>query len=699
MKSSVSYTIEDGIALVVLDAAEEKVNILTSTMLQEMEEIASLLEREAGVKAAVVYSDKKAGFIAGADIHAIEAVTDPTEATALAAEGQRVFDLWAALSFPVIAALHGHCMGGGTEFVLTCNYRIATPDTEIALPEVRLGLFPGFGGTQRLPRLIPLEKALDMILTGRSLRADKGLDIGLVDRLAETEQLRDAALQLAREVMHDPTPLHAARRLKQSGLRRWLLERNPLGRALLFHLVKKKTAKQSGGHYPAPLTALEVVRRGLSLPLSEGLRLEAKELGPVVTGSVCKNLIHLFNLSQRPKKHESATLAPLQRAAVLGAGVMGSGIATLLASKKVEVILKDLDADIAAKGVERVQTALRKKLEKRHASAEVIDAALARVKGTTEDVDLATSELVIEAVAEKMTVKQKVLSALEPVLAPNACFATNTSALSVSTLQTAARIPGRVGGLHFFNPVEKMPLVEVIRGSQSDAKTVEKLYAASLQLGKTPIIVADRPGFLVNRLLVAYLLEATRIAGEGVDWPSLDRLAKAFGLPMGPFRLIDEVGIDIGAEVGQTLCNAFSYLGRSPLMGEALDSGLLGRKGGKGFYHYSNGHSSSPNPDIQLLPSVKTGRQATDADLKRMLYLMVNEAARCLDEKVVESAADVDTGMVFGTGFPPFRGGLCRWADSIGFEAIVSDLEQLAARHGERFAPAAFLRQNRCFYP
>jgi len=297
-----------------------------------------------------------------------------------------------------------------------------------------------------------------------------------------------------------------------------------------------------------------------------------------------------------------------------------------------------------------------------------------------------------------MSVKQSVLKETESFLPESAVFATNTSALSVSELQSASSRPDQVGGLHFFNPVDKMPLVEIIHGTKTSDRTVATLHQAALNFGKIPVIAADRPGFLVNRLLVTYLNEACLIAEEGVDWPSLDQITKDFGLPMGPFRLIDEVGIDIGAEVGRTLCKAFDYLQESKLMQKADEMGLLGKKGGKGFYNYQNGRSAGPNLNIDAQLDLQKDRNATEEDLERMLYLMVNEAARCLDEHVIASPEDIDTGMVFGTGFPPFRGGLCRWSDNVGLARIQESLENLEKRYGERFKPVSFIEDNRNFY-
>jgi 3-hydroxyacyl-CoA dehydrogenase/enoyl-CoA hydratase/3-hydroxybutyryl-CoA epimerase len=362
------------------------------------------------------------------------------------------------------------------------------------------------------------------------------------------------------------------------------------------------------------------------------------------------------------------------------------------------VLLKDIREEAVSAGLAHVRQALRDQGDKRGAAHGEIDRKLALVTGTTGYQGFAEVDLVIEEVLEKIGVMLAVLQETETQVGSAAIFATNTSALSVSELQSVADRPGQVGGLHFFNPVERMPLVEIIRGDQTTDATVATLYQMALRLGKTPIVVADRPGFLVNRLLGVYLLEAAHLAAEGVDWTSLDRSLVQFGLPMGPFRLIDEVGIDIGAEVGVTLCRAFPYLVPSPLMARAAAGGFLGKKGGKGFYRYQQGHSQGPNPDVDVLLELNKGRHPGAEEVERLLYLMVNEAARCLQEGVVATAADVDTGMVFGTGFPPFRGGLCRWADAEGLKRIGERLEHLAQRYGSRFEPAPYLLDRPAFY-
>ena len=435
------------------------------------------------------------------------------------------------------------------------------------------------------------------------------------------------------------------------------------------------------------------------LNLTAGLELEAIALGELIVTPVSKNLVHLFHLSQRPKKISESFDAShtTRKAAVLGAGVMGGGVAQLLVSKGISTILKDIDQQALDAGMDHAKKLFQKSLKRKNGTESDLEQLMSGLVPTLEYDSFDDIDLVIEAVVEKMPVKQAVLKETEQHLPQAAIFASNTSALSISELQGCSDRPAQVGGLHFFNPVEKMPLIEVVRGAQSSERTIGSLYQLAIALGKTPIITADRTGFLVNRLLVTYLLEAALTATEGVNWQSIDKLIAEFGYPMGPFRLVDEVGMDIAAEVGDTLCKSFSYLQSTDLLRNLLDQGLLGKKGGKGFYNYVNGRSEGVNLEIETVVPA-TDRLAGRTELKRLMYLMVNEAGRCLEEGVVDSPEDVDTGMVFGTGFPPFHGGLCRWADTEGIAEIVKTLKAFASQHGERFAPCEYLKGRKSFY-
>ena len=450
--------------------------------------------------------------------------------------------------------------------------------------------------------------------------------------------------------------------------------------------------RKTGGHYPAPLKILEILQQTRSMPIADGLRIEARSLGELLATKECKNLVHMFHLSQRARKalpHASSNSLPRQ-AAVVGVGIMGGGIASLLASRNIPVRLKDIKTEAVAAGIDQAGKLLSKR-----SRGQTTDDTTKLLTGQLDYRGFSTIEIVIEAVVEQSAIKQVVIQEVEAEIPESAIIASNTSALSISDLQKVANRPGRIAGLHFFNPVDKMPLVEVIAGARTDTSTLDTLVALALKLGKIPIIVADRPGFLVNRLLGVMLAEACLLVETGTSWKSLDQLAIDFGWAMGPFRLIDEIGIDIAVEAGQTLAAAFPYLKKSSLLEQLLANQQLGRKVGAGFYNYSRGHVAGFNP--HGCP-VQSEQPASALEFRRLLLIMVNEAARCLEDEIVRHPADIDTGLVFGTGFPPFRGGLCRWADDQGPGKLIGELQELAAQHGPRFNPAAYLAEHKTFY-
>jgi 3-hydroxyacyl-CoA dehydrogenase / enoyl-CoA hydratase / 3-hydroxybutyryl-CoA epimerase len=689
MGNFATLSIEENIATVTLDSSDDQVNILGPDSLTELDQLAEQLAHTDPLSGVILCSGKSGGFIAGADIDLIAEVTDPATGEKLATKGQAVFNKWAALPSPVIALLHGHCMGGGTELALACDYRLAGREMKIGLPEVKLGILPGFGGTQRLPPLVGMEAALDMILSGRTLSADQALASGLIDMVTDKDLLFDDAKRL---LLNSEQLRKFNRRRNMWSLRGFLLEHTPPGRALIFSQARKAVLRKTGSHYPAPLKILEILQQTRSLPIADGLRIEARSLGELIVTKECKNLVHVFHLSQRAKKtlpHASSDSLPRQ-VAVVGAGVMGGGIASLLASRNIPVRLKDIKAEAVAAGIDQAS----KLLSKRSRGQSTNDVTK-QLTGQLDYRGFSTTEIVIEAIVEQTAIKQVVIQEVEAEIPESAIIASNTSALSISDLQKVASRPGRVAGLHFFNPVDKMPLVEVIAGTQTDKTTIDALVALAIKLGKIPIIVADQPGFLVNRLLGVMLAEACLIVETGTSWKSLDQLAVEFGWAMGPFRLIDEVGIDIATEVGQTLVATFPYLKKTSLLEQMLARQLLGSKTGAGFYRYTKGHANGVNPHGW---PIQTGQPASALDIRRLLLAMVNEAARCLESKVVQDPADVDSGLVFGIGFPPFLGGLCRWADDEGLGKLIGELQELAVQHGPRFNPAAYLAEHKSFY-
>jgi 3-hydroxyacyl-CoA dehydrogenase / enoyl-CoA hydratase / 3-hydroxybutyryl-CoA epimerase len=700
---------EDGVAWLVFDRPDARANILTSGVLARLDTLLEEVEaaaRGGGVRAVVVRSGKDGSFIAGADINEIASVTDVAEATRGAAAGQRVFRRLDLLPVPTVAAVDGICLGGGTELILACDARIASDrrETRIGLPEVRLGIIPGFGGTVRLPRIVGLSDALGMILTGAPVNARKAQRSGLITERVHPAVLYERARQLALELAGGSRGARAKKPLLKRAL-----DGTPVGRRLVLRQARKQVHRETKGHYPAPLAALDVVKRSARLPLDAALAIEAETVGRLVVTDVSKNLIHVYHLLESAKKAGPPGVAPrpVARVAVLGAGVMGGGIAQLLAYRGLEVRLKDINAEALGLGLRHARQLFERMVRRGRLERRVAERYIDAIAPTLEYSGFGTADLVIEAVVERMDVKQQVLREAESRVRAGCVLATNTSALSVSEMQAVLQRPGDLAGMHFFNPVHRMPLVEVVRGEQSTDEAVATVVGLVRRLDKTPVIVRDGPGFLVNRILAPYLNEAGWMLAEGESINRLDRVLRRFGMPMGPLRLLDEVGLDVARHAGAVLALAFGdrLLPPPPLTAlEATD--LLGRKGGRGFYVYEDGREKGVNEAIyaRLAGAVPERRQQLDEReiLDRSLLSMVNEAARVLEDGIAASAADVDLAMITGTGFPPFRGGLLRWADTLGVAAVHSRLETLAARHGPRFAPAPLLagyaQSGRSFY-
>ncbi len=700
----------DGVAWLVFDRPASKVNLLDADVLARLDTLLGEVEAAAQareVRALIVRSGKDGSFIAGADVNAIAAITDPAEAEAKARVVQRMFRRLDTLAVPSIAAVDGLCLGGGTELILACSYRLASarPETRIGLPEVQLGIIPGFGGTTRLPRLVGLRAAFDMILTGRTVDARKAQRIGLVDEVVPAPTLYARAEAVARAFVQGRPPERRERR--SLGTR--ALEATPPGRRILFDQARKQVRRQTKGHYPAPLAALQVMKDSVGEPLDEALDIEARAVGTLIAGDVAKHLIHVFNLMEAAKKAapRDATARTVDRAAVVGAGVMGGGIAQLLAAKGVAVRMKDIRADALASGLRHAREIFDKAVQRRRLERREATRHMERIAPTLNYSGFAQADLVIEAVVERMDVKKQVLAEIEDRTRAGCVLTTNTSSLSVTEMQNALQRPADFCGMHFFNPVHRMPLVEVIRGAQSSDDAIATVFGLARKLGKTPIIVEDGPGFLVNRILGPYLNEAGWLLADGASIEAVDRVLTRFGMPMGPLRLLDEVGFDVARHAAVTLHDAFGdRLTPAPPLVALEHTKLLGRKGGAGFYRYENDREKGRNDAIYeaLGAAVPAQRRPLgDADVRdRTVLAMVNEAARVLDDGIVRGPGDVDLGMITGTGFPPFRGGLLRYADARGLPSIVQRLQDLSDRFGPRFEPAPLLRryaqEGRGFY-
>lgn len=701
---------DEGVAWLVMDQPRSKVNTLSSRVLEEWEEVLTHLSKQQGVRALVLQSRKPGIFVAGADLDEISQVTRAEMAQALSEKGQSICNRLSSLPFPSIAAIDGVCLGGGLELALACTYRVITdhPSVKVGLPEVNLGIIPGWGGTQRLPALIGLSAGLTMILAGKQVDGKKAFKMGIADAIYAREFLAEG-LQVFLSRVFDPQQSKKIRK-PRGGISTWFQEKFPLGRALVFRMARKNVLAKSKGHYPAPLKALSVIEESFGGNLHRGLREEAKAIASLMETSVAGNLISLFRESEALKKESGIEGKPAEElkeigpTVVLGAGIMGGGIGWLFAHRGGSVRMKDIAWESIAKGYETVQDYNQQLVKRRKLRPHEANLRFHRVSGTLDYTGMSDAEWVVEAVVENMDLKKKVFSEIEEKVSDTCILCSNTSSLSITEMATCLKKPERFVGLHFFNPVNRMPLVEVIPGEKTSEETIVRTVALVKKLGKTPVVVADCAGFLVNRVLLPALNEAGWLFEEGVSLEQVDGAMKEFGLPMGPFTLADEVGIDVGVKVCHILEQAYGNRQKCPgIMEKIVERGFFGKKTGRGFYVHK-GKEKKPNEDILSLQTSGISRdQVSDQHIvDRIVLVMLNEAARCLEEKVIKNPAYLDVAMVFGTGFPPFRGGLLRYADEVGMSYVVSRLEELSKAHGERFVPCKLLvemkEEKKTFY-
>ena len=689
--------VEDGVALICMDVQEGRVNTLSSAALREFGAILDTLQHDDSARSAVLYSGKKDSFIVGADIREFTTFETPAQVTGLIKEGHALLGRLEHFPKPVVAAVHGAALGGGLELVLACHYRVASssPKTRFALPEVNLGLLPGLGGTQRLPRLIGLQQGLELALTGRSVYAKPALKLGLVDALSHPEGLLAAGKAAAQELAGRSLKRTEPKRDWRAQLTSTVLERTPLSR-VVYTQAEEAVQKKTRGNLPAPLKILETVRTGQEQGMQAGLDAEARGFAELLFTPESKALVHLFFAKNEAEKNPFQDAArPVQNVGVLGAGLMGAGIAQVSAEGGHAVKLKDRTLAVAAKGKGTVWNDLSRRIGKGRSSFErdLIDARLEPVEdyGALKDADL-----VIEAVLEDVTLKQSVLRDVEAVAKDTLVFASNTSSIPIREIAGASKRPAQVVGMHYFSPVQKLPLLEIVATDQNPDWVLGTAFAAGRAQGKTPIIVGDAPGFYTTRVIALYMNEALLLAEEGVNVRDLDRAMRDFGFPVGPITLLDEVGIDVGVRINKVLKGPFAARGIAlSTKGEALvQAGFLGRKSGKGFYVYGHGKGEK-EPNEAALRLLGGARRPPDAGeiQERLGLVMVNEAVRCFEEGVLRSPTDGDVGAVFGLGFPPFLGGPFWYTDRLGAPALVAKLEALQARHGARFAPAETLRE------
>lgn len=680
---------ESGVALISLGAAEEKAVTLNQRRMTSLRE-ALIKVKEAGAKGLVITGSAPEMFCVGADITAIKDVTDPMVGEQLAREGQEVFNLIESLPFTTVAAISGPCVGGGCEMVLACRYRLMSDDKSsiIGLPETKLGILPGFGGTQRLPRLVGIRKALDVILAGKTLRPRQALNSGLVNEVVQSSRLLERADSIASGA--------SSTKEIRLGIVDKLLTFTKIGHSFVKKNAKAAIQRETKGFYPAPPAALDSVIKGLEQGVEYGLRYEAKELGRLIVTPESKALVQIFFLSEGAKAIGKGARKDVENinSVVIGAGVMGAGIAGVIAKSGCAVVLKDSNDAALTRGKEHINSMLQKLKFLSETEKSFI---LNRIETTTRDVVNASNiNFVIEAVFEDITLKQKLLGELAATISGDAIIATNTSSLSVTTIASKIDQPERVVGMHFFNPVDKMPLVEIVMGEKTSNKTISIIGALASRLGKYPIVVKDVPGFLINRVLSPYLNEAAFMLQEGYSASDIDTAALRFGMPMGPIRLLDEVGLDVAAHVSDVMVAGYGERMKAPPFAKLLaNQGRLGKKSGKGFYDHGDKDTAPSQEAREILKLPVSTKTVSDfAPLtERLVMSLVNECVKCLDEGVAgspgpEAAQQINLGTVMGMGFPPFRGGILYYADVVGAKAIFDSLKKLERDFGPRFAIA-----------
>lgn len=679
---------EQNIAWLAIDVPGEKMNTLQAAFAQEMQEVfATLAAQKTSLKGMVIHSLKPDNFIAGADVRMLNACQSASEAQALAKQGQEMFQTLSDLPFPVVAAIHGPCLGGGLELALACHYRVCSDAdiTRLGLPEVQLGLLPGSGGTQRLPRLIGLLPSLDLILTGKQLRAKKAKQLGVIDAcVAET-----ILLDVAKKYVLDNSG--KKRHQANTSAKEKLISHTQLGRKLIFDQAAKKTKQKTRGNYPAADAILEVIRHGLDRGFKAGLELEAKRFGDLVMSSESKALRSIFFATTEMKKETGSDAKPqtVKRIGVLGGGLMGAGIGHVSVAKaKVPVRIKDVSNDGVLNALNYNYKLFDKQRKRRILSKAQMQTKMAQLSGGIDFTSYQHIDVVIEAVFEDLTLKQQMVADVEANAKTSTIFATNTSSLPIQQIAAKATRPENVIGLHYFSPVEKMPLVEVIPHQTTSQETIATVVALAKKQGKTPIVVKDCAGFYVNRILAPYMNEAAQILMAGESIEKIDTALLDFGFPVGPITLLDEVGIDVGSKIMPILVQELGPRFQGPdVFDLLLNDNRKGRKSGKGFYTYKGKKKEIDKSIYKLLKITPDAKQSDKEIALRCVLLMLNEAVRCLDEGVIRCARDGDIGAIFGIGFPPFLGGPFRYIDQIGIKKLVEMMNQHAEKYGDKFAP------------
>lgn len=691
--------LDDGVLTVWIDTPDARVNTIDESMIAAFEAVIEQAETSPEVEALVFISGKDDTFIAGADLDMLKSFAQPSDVRALSRRAHALLERLQALDAPSVAAIHGAAMGGGLEMTLGCTYRIATTSskTQMALPEVKLGLLPGGGGTQYLPRLVGLQQSLPMMLAGKTAYPKKAKRIGLVDALTHAPGLHQAAKKAARQLADGTLTPN-----RPSDWTDRLLESNPLTRRGVYWKAAQDTEKETRGNYPAPPRIIECVKTGLEHGLEAGLDAEAAAFGELVFTPESKALVSLFFAKRQADTNDHADAArSVQHMAVLGAGLMGAGIADVSARDGLDVFVKDVDLERASAARKHIYKTASKRKKKGIISSFERDTLMERIQPVGSYEALAPSDLVIEAVPESIDLKQSVLADVEAAVSDTCVIASNTSSIPIADIAANAVHPERVLGMHYFSPVEKMPLLEIIATESTSKEAVATAYEVGLRQGKSVIVVNDGPGFYTTRILALYMNEALLLLEEGADALQVERAMKDFGFPMGPYELFDLVGIDVAAKITEVMGR---YLEGdryriSQAASPVAEAGLHGQKTKRGFYAYEGGGSDPKRGEFN--PSIYRffgGSNRSDIDPKavqhRLALTMVNEALRCFDEDVLRSPVDGDIGAVFGLGFPPFRGGPFRYVDAEGPGRIQQLLLRHVQQHGDRFAPADSLTRH-----